>query len=167
MKKLKPFEYIFISAIITLGIAIDQITKFLASSFLPFGKEKPILDGLLSFTYITNDGAAWGMLDNARWVFMSVSTVAIIAMAIFLYGGLSQSRLYTVSVALMLSGGIGNMIDRIAYGYVVDFIDAAFMDFPKFNIADSLVCIGAGLLILALVLDIIKESKEQKKNANS
>ena len=63
---------------------------------------------------------------------------------------------------LIVSGGIGNMIDRIALGYVVDFIDFALIDFAVFNIADSLVCIGAGLLVLALVLDIIKEAKLEK-----
>ena len=93
---------------------------------------------------------------------MLVSTVAIIAFAVYLFGFKVPNRLYGVSIALVISGGIGNMIDRIALGYVVDFLKFAFIDFPVFNVADSFVCIGAGLLILAMILDIIKDVKAKK-----
>ena len=93
---------------------------------------------------------------------MIVSTVMIIALSLYLYLGHAESRLYGISLAMIVSGGIGNMIDRIALGYVVDMIDFTLIDFAVFNGADSFVCVGAGLLILALILDIIKESKEKK-----
>jgi signal peptidase II len=93
---------------------------------------------------------------------MSISSVAIIAIALYLYSGRNESKLYCGALTLIISGGIGNMIDRIALGYVVDFIDFALIDFAVFNIADSFVCIGAGLLVLALILDIIKEAKLEK-----
>ena len=76
---------------------------------------------------------------------------------------IEENRLYEISVAMIISGGIGNMIDRTALGYVVDMIDFRIIDFAVFNGADSFVCVGAGLLILALVLDIIKESKLKKE----
>ena len=69
-------------------------------------------------------------------------------------------------MAMIISGGIGNMIDRIALGYVVDFIDFTLIDFAVFNGADSFVCVGAGLLILALILDIVKEQKAEKEKNN-
>jgi signal peptidase II len=86
-------------------------------------------------------------------------------MAIYLYGMKSENRLYDVSLALILSGGIGNMIDRIFLGYVVDFIDCRFINFAVFNGADSFVCVGAGLLMLALILDLVKEFKNEKEKA--
>ena len=162
MKKLKPIYYIVFTAVIIGGIVLDQLSKLLAVKLLaPIGSV-PLWEGVLHLTYVENRGAAFGMLADHRWVFMSISTIAITAIAIYLYSGRNTSKLYTSALMLIVSGGIGNMIDRIALGYVVDFIDFALIDFAVFNIADSLVCIGAGLLVLALVLDIIKEAKLEK-----
>ena len=155
-------KYALFSAVIALGIILDQLSKILTVKFIPFCGDIPIIKNFFSLTYITNEGAAWGMFDDARWVFMSVSTVAIIGMLIYLYLGFAQNTLYEISLAIIISGGIGNMIDRIALGHVVDMLHAVFINFPVFNVADSFVCIGAGMLILAMVLDIIKESKENK-----
>ena len=167
MKKLKAIYYIIYSAVIAGGIALDQLSKLLAVKLLAPVGSVPILEGVLHLTYVENKGAAFGMLADHRWVFMSISTVAIIAIALHLYSGKNTSKLYTSALMLIVSGGIGNMIDRIALGYVVDFIDFALIDFAVFNIADSLVCIGAGLLILSLVLDIIKEAKLEKAKRES
>lgn len=167
MKKLKPLVYIFYSAIILGGILLDQLSKLLVVKLLKPVFSVPLWKDVLHFTYVENDGAAFGMLDNHRWVFMVISTVAIIGLSVYLYLGRCENHLYEVGVAMIISGGIGNMIDRLAYGYVVDFIDFCLIDFAVFNIADCFVCIGAGLLILALVLEIIKESRkiaEDKKD---
>ena len=88
----------------------------------------------------------------------------IVCLSVYLYGGFSQNKLYTASVLLIISGGIGNMIDRLALGYVVDFIDFRLINFAVFNGADSFVCIGAALLILALIIDIINEQKMKKQD---
>ena len=162
-KKMPVKEYIITTAIIALGIILDQITKLLSVLFLMPKGSVPLIKNVLHLTYVENRGAAFGMLADQRWVFMVISTVAILAMAAYLYLGNAQGRLYTVSLALIISGGIGNMIDRIALGYVVDFIDFCLIDFAVFNGADSFVCIGAGLLMLALILDIIKEAKGKAK----
>ncbi len=151
---------IIYAAVILVGIGLDQLTKYLASAYIK--SEITVIGRLLHFDYVENRGAAWGMLSNHRWVFMLVSSVAIIAFAVYLFGFKVPNRLYGVSIALVISGGIGNMIDRIALGYVVDFLKFAFIDFPVFNVADSFVCIGAGLLILAMILDIIKDVKAKK-----
>ena len=168
IKKLPAKKYVLFSSIILVGIILDQISKWLTVKHITENTEKiTIIDNFFGLAHVTNDGAAWGILDNARWVFMLTSTVAIIAMIAFLYLGFSQNKLYDVSISIIISGGIGNMIDRIAYGEVVDMLEFLFIDFPIFNVADTFVCIGAGLLILALVLDIIKESKKVKENADT
>ena len=166
MKKLSIKKYALFSAIISLGIVIDQLTKFLAVTFLKPVDTVPIIDGVIHLTYVENRGAAFGMLADSRWVFMIVSTVAIIGMLFYLYSGMAVTRLYEIAIAMIISGGIGNMIDRTALGYVVDMIDFRLIDFAVFNGADSFVCVGAGLLILALILDIVKDAKKEKAKKN-
>ena len=112
------------------------------------------------------------MLDNARWVFIVISAVAILAFTAYLYLGHADGMLYSVAIAMVISGGIGNMIDRMGLGFyvnsegmgeVIDFIDFCGIWNAIFNGADSFVCVGAGLLILALVLEIKKEAQSAKK----
>ncbi len=155
-------DYILYTAIILVGIILDQVTKLLASTYLKVIDTFPLIEGVLHLTYAENTGAAFGMLKNHRWVFLSISTVAIIAMGLYLYLFKSESRLYDVAIAMIVSGGMGNMFDRLGLGYVVDFIDFRLINFAVFNGADSFVCVGSGLLILALILDLVKESKEKK-----
>lgn len=124
-----------------------------------------VIPGVLNFRLILNDGAALGMLDNARWVFLILSTVAIIGVLVFMFWKKPKNPLLLVSLTLITGGGIGNMIDRIWLGYVVDFID--FCAFPKlwmwvFNVADSCVTVGAGILAVWLIIDLIKEAKAEK-----
>ena len=171
-KKKTPLEYIIYSAIILGGILIDQLSKFLVFKFMHLYESIPLIKGFLHITYTTNDGAAFGMMDGARWIFMVVSIIAILVFGAYLYLGHADNWLYAVSLGMVISGGIGNMIDRLGLGFyvnpltgngeVIDFIDFCGIWNAIFNGADSFVCVGAGLLILALVIDIIKESKEEK-----
>lgn len=151
--------------LILVGVGLDQLTKYLVVSNMALHESIDIIPGVFRFTYIQNDGAAFGSLDNARWVFMVLSTVAIIGILVYMFWKKPQNKLMLSALILIVSGGIGNMIDRIALGYVIDFLD--FCAFPKiwmwvFNVADSFVCIGAGLLILWLVLDMIRDYKKEK-----
>lgn len=164
MKRQGFLNYVIYTAIILSGIAIDQLTKFLAVRYLKLIPTKPLIDGVLHLTYVENRGAAFGMLADNRWIFILASTIMIIGLSVYLYGGFAQSKLYTASILLIISGGIGNMIDRLALGYVVDFIDFRLINFAVFNGADSFVCIGAALLILALIIDIINEQKKKKQD---
>ena len=161
-KKKTVRDYSLYSAIIFIGIVLDQLTKLLSSKFLTKVDTVPIIKDVLHLTYVENTGAAFGMLKDHRWVFMLVSTVMIICLSAYLFGGMAENKLYEISISMIISGGIGNMFDRIGLGYVVDFIDFRLINFAVFNGADSFVCVGAGLLVLALVLDIIKEAKEAK-----
>ena len=150
--------------IIALGIIIDQLTKILTVKLLKPVGSVPIIKGVIHLTYVENRGAAFGMLSDNRWVFLVISTVAILGLAVYLFCFRVPNMLYGVSIAMIISGGVGNMIDRIALGYVVDMIDFTLINFAVFNGADSFVCVGAGLLILALVLDMVKEAKTKKKD---
>ena len=160
--KKAPKDYIIYSAIIAGGIIIDQITKALAVAYLKAIETCPLIEGVLHLTYAENTGMAFGMLKNHRWVFMVTSTILILAMGFYLYAMKSESRLYDLAIAMVVSGGLGNMIDRVGLGYVVDFIDFRLINFAVFNGADSFVCVGAGLLMLALILDLVKEAKAKK-----
>lgn len=151
--------------LMVVAIALDQVSKYLVVANMELYESADIIPGVLRLTYIHNDGAAFGSMDEHRWVFMILSTVAIIGILVFMFRKKPQDKLLLSSLILITGGGIGNMIDRVALGYVIDFID--FCAFPKiwmwiFNVADSFVCIGAGLLALWLILDMVKEAKAEK-----
>ena len=149
-----------------VAIIIDQLTKYLAVVFLkPIGYF-PLWQDVLHLTYVENRGAAFGILENHRWVFMSISIVAIIGMIIFtfIYCG-KKSRLFNISMGMIIAGGIGNMIDRIANGFVVDFIDFTLINFAVFNGADSFVCVGGVLLFIYILCIDGKGNSKNEKNS--
>ncbi|MGM9645381.1 MAG: signal peptidase II [Eubacteriales bacterium] len=144
------------------GIAVDQITKLIVASNMQLNDTLPIIKNVLHITYIKNEGAAFGMLSNHRWIFMSISAVAIVALCVYLFRFSKDTRLMKTGIALIISGGIGNMIDRIFLGYVVDMIDFRLINFYIFNVADACVSVGAAVLILGIVLNEIKTIKAKK-----
>ncbi len=147
-------------------VGVDQLSKWLSVTYLQ-GKESVVLiPKLLRLTYLENTGAAFGSFTENRWVFMVFSTIAIVGVALYLLQFSERDALLRASLALILGGGIGNMIDRVCLGYVVDFIDFYGIWQYIFNIADSCVCIGAGLLALYCILSLRREwIAEQKKKA--
>lgn len=157
--------------LIALGtVILDQVSKLLIVKYLDPSESFVFIKGILRFTYVENDGAAFGMLDNHRWIFMVLSLLGIAALCVYLWKFTPPSKLAITAIAFIIGGGIGNMIDRIRLGFVIDFID--FYAVPNlwkwvFNVADAFVCIGAGMLILYLLLDIIKDTKAKKVNACS
>ena len=156
---------ILVLAVIVGVILLDQVSKLLVLNFL-YDDKVTVIPGVLDFTYVENRGMAFGLLSEHRWVFMVLSTVGIALLAFYLFRYVKPT-LGRVALAMIVGGGIGNMIDRIAYGYVVDFIDFCLFDFWVwvFNIADAAVCIGAGLFILQLILDIVAESKKARNDS--
>lgn len=157
---------IIISVVLmAVAVGLDQLSKYLVVANMELHESVDVIPGIFRFTYIHNDGAAFGSFDEHRWIFMILSTVAIIGILVYLFWKKPQDKLLLSSLILITGGGIGNMIDRISLGYVIDFLD--FCAFPKiwmwiFNVADSFVCIGAGLLALWLILDMVKEAKAEK-----
>ncbi len=151
--------------IIAALVVVDQVTKLMALHLLrPVGSVE-VIKGVFRFTYVENEGAAFGMFADNRWVFMIISTVAIAALLIYLWKFRPNSRFACMALSMIIAGGIGNMIDRVYLGFVVDFLD--FCAFPElwmwvFNVADVCVCVGGGMLVLWLAMSIIEEYKAEK-----
>lgn len=164
-KKKTLAEYITFAAIIVGGIILDQVTKLLAAKYLMPISTVPLIKigevQVLNLTYVENTGAAFGMLKNAPWVFNTVSVIGITVMLALLFLGHTESKLSGIALSMMISGGIGNMIDRTVLHYVIDFIDFRLINFAVFNGADSFVCVGAGILFLALILEMKDEMKKE------
>ena len=158
---------IIISVVLMLVVVgLDQLSKYLIISNLELHESIEIIPGVFNFTYIQNRGAAFGSFDEHRWIFLVLSTVMIVAILAFLFWKKPQDKLLLASLILITGGGIGNMIDRVCLGYVIDFLD--FCAFPNlwmwiFNVADACVCIGAGMLALWMILDTVKETKKEKE----
>lgn len=144
-------------------LAADQFTKIFVQNNFEMAKSYDFLPGLIDITYIHNDGAAWGMLGGYTWLLLSITIVVMLGcIALLLKWGL-RDKLIFWSAMLILSGGIGNMIDRIFRGgNVIDFLHFEFWPtFPVFNVADCAICVGAGLIILSLFKSIIDEQRQK------
>lgn len=148
-------------------IYLDQLSKYLAVIYLKGGESFPIIKNVLHLTYVENEGAAFGMLKDHRWIFMIISSVAIIGLFVYLVKNYKASHLQSVALTMIIAGGIGNMIDRVALGYVVDFIDFTLINFAIFNVADSFVCVGVGLLIIYLLMTLKKEHDAEKASKSA
>lgn len=158
--------YLLAVILSALFLVADQITKWYIANNFTLTETKPFIDGLIDLTYVHNKGGAWGLMEGHTWVLLSLTFfIMIICVTLLIKEGFKK-KLVFFSVCLILSGGIGNMIDRIFRGgNVVDFIHLHFMPtFPVFNIADCAVCIGAGLLLLHFIIDMIKDYKIRRKN---
>ena len=154
-------------AVIIVTVFLDQLTKYLTVLHLKPIDTYPIIEDVLHLTYVENTGAAFGMMKDARWVFMITSTVAIIGILGYMIwrAYVKKEKMHwmeALSLSFIVGGGIGNMIDRTVLGYVVDMIDCRFINFAVFNVADSFVCIGAGVMILHLLIMTAQEYKATK-----
>lgn len=158
----------FVWALIIIAVIfLDQITKWLTVINLDLGESFPLIPDVFHFTYVQNRGAAFGILKDQRWVFLIISTLAIIVMFVMLWKSRKDSKLLCIAISMIIGGGIGNMIDRCILGYVIDFLDFTLINFAVFNVADSFVCIGVGLFILELILELKKEIKNGKDKADA
>lgn len=138
----------------TIGVIIltifDQLTKYLAVLNLKDGPSLVLIPGVFELTYLENQGAAWGMLKNFRWLFLIFTAVAC---GVLMYGyvkSLSSKRYrnFRILCVFLLSGAVGNAIDRLFQGYVVDFFYFSLIDFPVFNVADCYVTVSMVLFLI-------------------
>lgn len=152
--------------LITLGgVLLDQLTKWIVDARMELHESIPIIKDALHITYIRNRGAAFGMLADSRWVFIVISLITIAVIVCYVFFIKTNDLLTIISLSMILSGGIGNMIDRLALGYVIDFIDFCLIDFAIFNGADSFVCVGAALFFLAMLLETRRARALEKARA--
>lgn len=167
---LKEYTKLFLSRIwlpliiIAAAVGLDQLTKHLATVHLKSIPTLPLWEGVFHLTYATNTGGAWSILSSPeqRWILLTVSTLGIIGMLVCIGFWRGLSRLSCIGLAMMVGGGVGNMIDRLVNGFVVDMLDFCLINYPIFNVADCFICIGAGVLILAFILEWIAEEKAKK-----
>ena len=144
---------------IAVVIVVDQASKLAITRLFAYGDRKPVLPGFLDLTLLYNKGAAFSFLSNAggwqRWFFTAIGVGAAIFIVFMLVKHGSQ-RLFCVALVLIAGGALGNVIDRLLHGHVVDFILVYHRDwtFPAFNVADSAITIGAALLILDELLRV-------------
>lgn len=150
MKEDIPLLYYLIAAVI---IALDQWTKHLVLNYMERGESIPLIADVFHLTSHRNMGAAFGILQNQRWLFI-VITIAVVVGIVFslIRIGKKQPRT-SLALSLVLGGAIGNFIDRATTGQVVDFLDFTLINFPIFNVADMAITIGVGLLLLDVLLD--------------
>ena len=143
---------IYIIPILCIGllVALDQITKFIVRTSFALYESHPLIKNVFHLTYIQNTGIAWGMFKNGRTIFLILTVLVLLVCACF-YAKIPQSKRFTpirVCLVFLVSGAIGNMIDRISLRYVVDFFDFRLINFPIFNVADIYVTVSMIVLIL-------------------
>lgn len=140
--------------VLILGIFLDRISKIWALNTLASGRDIVVIKNLFTFSYLENRGAAFGIFQN-RLIFLSLITaIVILGVVYFIVKYKPTSKLLKISLSLIISGAIGNLIDRIYYKFVVDFIMLHYKDvyyFPTFNVADMLVVIGTVLLAIYIL----------------
>jgi len=153
--------YAIFSAVI---IVADQITKYLTVANIELYADVPFIPGLLQLTYVRNTGAAFSSFEGQQWLF---ALVFLVFTAAILYEYFKKPMPFTKlerwCIAAIYAGGLGNMIDRVRLGYVVDMIETTFVEFPVFNVADCFITCGCILLMVHLILFNKEFWKEEKK----
>ena len=147
--------YLWISALV---VALDQATKWVVDRFMGLHETQEVIDGLVRLTYVRNRGAAFGVLSDAElpyqaFLFAAVSLLALFAIAVYAWRLPTASRVPRLGLALIIGGALGNLIDRVRLGYVIDFVDVYWRThhWPAFNVADSCISIGVCLLVIDML----------------
>lgn len=147
---------------IAIFVALDQVVKLWTVSTFALFEGGPLIPGLVNLFYIQNDGAAWGMLAGKMWLFYAITVLALGGLFYMLYQERKGSPLAKWAYSLMIAGALGNFIDRLHQGYVVDMFRLEFIDFPIFNVADICLTIGVALLFLYILFFEGKGKKHGK-----
>jgi signal peptidase II len=143
---------------------LDQISKFAIKSIFVPGEHVAVVPGFFDVVYVQNTGAAWGKLSGFNNWLILVSLAMVIVLVAFRRHFISNSLTHRIVMGLMIGGVVGNLIDRMKWGFVIDFLDFHWREayhFPAFNVADSAICIGVGLYIITQVFDT-KKAESQK-----
>lgn len=148
------------AVMIVVIAALDRLTKILASKYLAGAGSAVFIRGIVNFTYAENTGAAFSILSGTRWLLCIITAAALAAIFWYVFSKKCTSLPVFWSVALVGAGGLGNFIDRVFYGYVIDFIEPVFIRFATFNLADCAVTLGVCALVVTLLSQICKKDKE-------
>ena len=143
-------------------VGIDQLSKYLVDRYLLYGDLYTLIPGFLNLKYIHNDGAVFGILSGGRYFFVVIVTIIVLVFLFMMIMGKVKSKLAIWAMALIIAGGIGNLIDRIVHGYVIDFLLFDFPWFPfVFNFADVCVVVGGVMLFVYLLVDIFRGHNQE------
>lgn len=153
--------------VLVLIVAADIASKYAVVSALGVSngvaeRTITVIKGVLEFRYSENTGGAWSMLSDNTVLLTVFSAICSVGLIVYLFFIKKESKLLRLGIVFFAAGGIGNLYDRIVFGYVRDFISTVFMEFPIFNVADSFITVGAALVIISLVITLIKEGKAEK-----
>ncbi len=147
-------------------VGIDQIIKLLVINYLKPVQYIDFIDGFLRFRYVENTGAIFGSFST-HTVILTVFSIILLGFTVFfLITNKNKNKFVNLCLLFMISGGIGNIIDRIRLHYVVDYIEPLFVNFAVFNFADCLITVGAFALIFYLIYDLIKDTRKSKNTAS-
>ena len=156
--------YILMTLLAAVIVVLDQVTKYLVVAQIPLGGHVDVLPGIVGLTYVQNRGAAFSMLQNQQWLFALIFVLfAALIIWEFSKKRMPFTTLERYCIVCVFAGGLGNMIDRLRLGYVVDMIATEFIDFPVFNVADCFITCGCILLMVHLVFFNREFWKEEKK----
>lgn len=151
-------KYLLVFSIALVIVILDQLTKIWVDTDMRLYESIPVIEGFFNLTYVRNTGAAFSMFADMSEVyrvpfFVGVAIVAAVAILYFVHTTPASQKLVLVACGCVLGGAVGNLIDRVAYGSVIDFLDAYYGDWhwPAFNVADTFISIGVGLLLLSSV----------------
>ncbi len=154
------FLFIFSAAI----VGVDQLTKLLTVANIPLYGDAAFIPGFLKFTYVKNTGAAFSMLEGAQWLFVLIFVLLTVAILLeYFKHPMPFTKFERWCIAAVYGGGLGNMIDRVRLGYVVDMIETEFITFPVFNVADCFITCGCILLIVSIIFFNKAFWKDEKK----
>jgi len=145
------------------GVALDQLVKAWCVTDLAPLHTIPLIPDVFHLTYAENHGAGFSILSGQRWLLIAVTGAVLIGMLFLLLTKRIPKGMLSWAIGLVISGAVGNLIDRVRQGFVVDLFDFRLINFAIFNVADVLICTGAGLLILWTILETVRENKENKQ----
>ena len=144
-----------------LLVVLDQAVKFAVRANIGLDQSVPFLPHILDLAYVQNTGAAFSILQSHTWLLALVSLAVVLVLCWLTVRGFFQNTLGRVSAALVLAGGVGNLIDRVVFGFVTDMFRTTFIDFPVFNVADCCVTVGVPLLFVYVLLYVKTDASAQ------
>ena len=144
-----------VAVIILLLIALDQLVKSYIVWQIPLGEVRSWIPNFVSLTYLQNRGAAFSMLQDQQWLFAIITLVVMVGAIWYLHKHMEDSLWMVLGLTLIIAGGLGNFIDRISQGFVVDMFLLDFINFAIFNVADSYLTVGVIILLIAMLKEEI------------
>ena len=157
--------YLFLALLVA---SLDMATKAMTLNFIDFGQHIDIVSGIVGLTATKNTGIAFSMFSDSGWILTAIIGVLVLILAVMMLAGKGFTGFERICLALILGGAIGNLLDRLIYGYVLDMIEVLFVDFAVFNLADSCITVGCILFAVHLLFfhgkaELAREEQRQRE----